>query len=579
MDGRAGLASWARAPVLRGGMWMYGRLGREATAMGETVQHGQRSFLGVFDRLLKAMQMDYARCERFEASGYADFAGQLYTLNSNMFQNRAFCDRMLTQMILHYLTWYQDPGLQLVVGPGAAWRVTSDFSTQRYGDSLYVTQAAPCAAVRKGEQIVGVNGKSLAEVRPEVERTLWTTVEPADPEREDWSIVLAFAKNLQVRGADGSERTVKVDVSAGDAEWAKPMRRTKGEGGARPAVGGAGGAATDVATHGEDAGRAELAEAADGVAAGNAELGSVATTDAGVASGVAGEVDLAIAMGAGVDAADEAADGVASSGSGQPCCELGHVGDVVVLTLRNPGDPAFGEVLGGLLSEVCVAKRLVIDVRGCRGGTQEDIFPLVPFVLAPGTMATPEQLFGRPGIAMNYSRHNVDDKLKELEVLRVQAQQGASAPEDLAELDDLAADLWAKRGQKGVREMEGAEAFCPDVQFSRSADDPAIPARVVVLADRCTGEAAEWLVRAVKSAGYATVMGRATIGSLDNTCPRAVRLDDDLTLILPTATYLEALEGDPTLGRGITPDVHIPWTPAQLSHDVELETACERVAG
>ena len=34
-----------------------------------------------------------------------------------------------------------------------------------------------------------------------------------------------------------------------------------------------------------------------------------------------------------------------------------------------------------------------------------------------------------------------------------------------------------------------------------------------------------------------------------------------------------------TLGRGIAPDVHISWTPAQLSHDIELETACERVTG
>ena len=525
--------------------------------MGETVQHGQRSFLGVFDRLLKAMQMDYARCERFEASGYADFAGQLYTLNSNMFQNRAFCDRMLTQMILHYLTWYQDPGLQLVVGPGAAWHVTSDFGTQRYGDALYVTRAAPTAAVRVGEQIVGVNGKSLAEVRPEVERTLWTTVEPADPEREDWSIVLAFAKNLQVRGIDGSERTVKVDVSAGDAEWAKPVRCTKGEGDAEPA--------------------AADGEAASGVAPNLATVDGASSARPAL-KGEDGAM-LATAGAVGGETSDMAADGWVATAAGQPCCELSHVGDVVVLTLRSPGDPAFGEALSDLLSEVCVVKHLVIDVRGCRGGMQEDIFPLVPFVMAPGATATPEQLFGRPGIAMNYSRHNVDDKLKELEVLRAQAQESTSAPEDLAELDELAADLQAKRGQKGVREMESAEAFYPDVQFSRSADGPAAPACVVVLADRCTGEAAEWLVRAAKSAGYATVMGRATIGSLDNTCPRAIRLDDDLTLILPTATYLEALEGDATLGRGIAPDVHIPWTPAQLSRDVELETACERVAG
>ena len=34
-----------------------------------------------------------------------------------------------------------------------------------------------------------------------------------------------------------------------------------------------------------------------------------------------------------------------------------------------------------------------------------------------------------------------------------------------------------------------------------------------------------------------------------------------------------------TLGHGIAPDVHIPWTPAQLARDVEFKTACERVAG
>ena len=36
---------------------------------------------------------------------------------------------------------------------------------------------------------------------------------------------------------------------------------------------------------------------------------------------------------------------------------------------------------------------------------------------------------------------------------------------------------------------------------------------------------------------------------------------------------------DTTLGRGIAPDVHIPWSPAQLARDAKLETACERVAG
>ena len=180
---------------------------------------------------------------------------------------------------------------------------------------------------------------------------------------------------------------------------------------------------------------------------GNAGQAPVAV-DAEVANGAAGGTDPAIAMGVGANTAYTVADVEVACGAGWPCCELSHVGDVVVLTLRNPSVPAFGEVLNGLLSEVCIAKRLVIDVRGCRGGMQEDIFPLVPFVLAPGTTATPEQLFSNLGNAMNYSRHNVDDKLKELEMLRTQAREGTSVPEDLAELDELAADLQTKRGQK-----------------------------------------------------------------------------------------------------------------------------------
>ena len=475
--------------------------------MGDVRQGGQRSFLGVFDKLLKTMQLDYARADRFEASGYSDFAGQLYTLNSNMFTSAAFCDRTLTQMILHFLTWYQDPGVQLVVGPGAAWHVRQDFRTQRFGDALYVTWAASSAPVKAGEQIVGVNGQPLAELRPEVERTLWTTVEPADPEREDWSVVLAFAKHLTVRGADGAERTVRLDVTAGDAAWARAVTSGK--------------------------------------------------------------------KGPDVPSAPECA--VAGPDLAAPC-ELSEQGGVCVLALRNPADPAFAQALAKLLPAVQNASQLVIDVRGCRGGAQEDIYPLVPFVLAPGAQATPAELFGKPGAVMNYSRHNVDEKLAELAALRTAraAAAGADAPTSDPELDALEADLRAKRGGGLVREMTGErDGFYPDVTFAGAAGDVR---RTVLLADRCTGEAAEWLVRAARQAGFACVMGRATIGSLDNTCPRTVRLDEDFSLVIPTATYVEAADGHPTLGRGIEPDVHLAWTPEQLERDVELEAACQQVA-
>ena len=54
-----------------------------------------------------------------------------------------------------------------------------------------------------------------------------------------------------------------------------------------------------------------------------------------------------------------------------------------------------------------------------------------------------------------------------------------------------------------------------------------------------------------------------------------MKLDNDFSLTFPTARYLAATGPLATLGRGIAPDVHIPWTPAQLARDVELEEACK----
>ena len=599
---------------------------------------GQRNFLGDYETMLKAVQFDYACCGRFDASGYSDFIGQLYTMNPRMFQNASYCDRTLTQMALHFLRWFQDPNLRLVVGPGAQWHVSWGSKTQRVGDELYVTEILGEAPVSVGERIVKVNGMTLDKVYPEIERTLCTTVEPSDPEREDWSVVLAFANHLTVRSADDEERTVKTVILKDLGKW--------------------------------------------------------------------------------LDSTDH-----------RPACTLESSGDVAVLKLRNMGSADAEQELAEVLPAARTARRLVIDVRGAEGGTQEDIYPLVELVLGPQDSWTPEQLFGPRGILLNCSRHNIDAKLGELNSLRakvvreaeadqkaraaqeaqeaqaeqevgdvgarseglqegegLQEQAGAAvavdaqpepAPEDvwqaastpeeaaasaetaaapasvatpteaasqvvaqtsapqeslegiaaevsaaaeepaeapaavlaaeapvsaaaseqavpsapapdlgfslefteeLAEIDAYAEELRGKRGVGFVHEMTQDEDFYPDLVFA-AADDAPEGRRVVVLVDRWTSDAAEWLVRAARSAGFAQVAGRATKGSIDTTCPRAVRLDEDFTLVVPTATYLAAHEGMATLGRGIVPDVHLAWTPEQIERDVELEQACKLARG
>ena len=506
---------------------------------------GQRNFVGDYETLLKAVQFDYACCGRFEASGYSEFAGKLYTMNPSMFQSPTYCDRTLTQMIVHYLRWFQDPNLRLIVGEGASWREEWNAKAQRVDDVLFVTEVHGAAPVRVGDQVVRVNGMTLTDVRPEVERTLCTTVEPLDVEREDWSVVLTFAKRLTLRDADGTERVVKTSEPAEGAVEAAAA--------ARPA----------------------------------------------------------------------------------PTCVLDASGDVAVLTLRDLSSSAFAQAAQRALPGARAAKRLVIDVRGAQGGSQEDIYPLVELVLGPGATWTPAQLFGPAGIVMNYSRHNVDAQLNELAALRApvakavaaedaaaatatadaeaSCEGGASPQADgvtqaegadsaceamshaatpvsaatsaqaalseasatLADIDAMVDELRAKRGAGFVHEMTRAEdGYYADVVFAASADAPK-ERSVVVLVDRHTRDGAEWLARAAQAAGFARVAGRATAGSLDTACPRIVRLDEDFSLVVPTAVHLAVYEGGSTLGRGIVPDVHVAWTPEHLERDVDLERARE----
>ena len=523
---------------------------------------GARNFLRDYDTLLKAMQLDYVDCARYETSGYAEFIGKLYTLNSSMFQSAIFCDRTLTQMMLHYLAWFQDPGVRLLVGEGAAWREVDRIRVQRYGDVLYATWAAPDAGVRVGERIVGINKMTLDEIRPEVERTLRTTVEPADQEREDWTLVLAFAKFLTVDDEEGVRRTV--EVVPGDSAVAGRLR---------DAI-----AKRAAAKAGETS-----AEDVDGDAAG---LGAGADAEPG----------------AGAGSGCPAGAGIAAEGPLAPV-ELRCLDGAAVLTVRDLADPDAAGRVAALMPQLEGAERLVVDVRGATGGSQEDSYPLVPLVLAPQTTATPAELFGKPGILMNYSRHNVDAKLAELAAVRrglagssdelegdagkpgsdagvgSDAEEGAECKAALERkavldgIDALSAELSAKRGAGLALD---ATDYYPDVAFSALGRGSR---KVVVLADRFTADAAEWLVRAARSVGFATVAGRATAGSLDNTCPRVVRLDEDFALVVPTAKYVAATEGHATLGRGIVPDVHIAWTPEHLARDVDLERACELARG
>ena len=81
--------------------------------------------------------------------------------------------------------------------------------------------------------------------------------------------------------------------------------------------------------------------------------------------------------------------------------------------------------------------------------------------------------------------------------------------------------------------------------------------------------------RRAASAGCGKVrtVGRATRGSLDYANLLSGALDERFSLVYPMAKTEAAHEGRGTLGRGLAPDVHVPFTPAECTHDLVLHAA------
>ena len=70
-------------------------------------------------------------------------------------------------------------------------------------------------------------------------------------------------------------------------------------------------------------------------------------------------------------------------------------------------------------------------------------------------------------------------------------------------------------------------------------------------------------------------VGRATRGSLDYSNLVSAVLTEKFSLVFPISKTEAAHEGNGTLGRGIAPDVYIPFTPAECAQDVVQQQALE----
>lgn len=221
------------------------------------------------------------------------------------------------------------------------------------------------------------------------------------------------------------------------------------------------------------------------------------------------------------------------------------------VVLLNAGDMRQGEELEQLVSEnrhlLDTARKLIIDLRQCNAGAESDFLPLVPYVL--NGAKTMSQAAGTQTLCTLYT----EDNCRRLAELLAPYADIPEAKQELERLEQRKGTGWA---EETVDLWEGV----PEVISPRGAE-------TVLLTDSFCEGAAESFLLLAKKEGRAKLVGRATRGSLDYADMISVRLSDSVVFTYPMTITQEAKNGKGFLGKGVLPDVVIPFTKEECVED------------
>lgn len=222
------------------------------------------------------------------------------------------------------------------------------------------------------------------------------------------------------------------------------------------------------------------------------------------------------------------------------------------------GDIGDGEALLGLIERnralLDGAKRLVIDLRATHDGEESAFLPLVPYIL--GGRKTMSEAAGLQRLRTLYTKENC------------RRRAGILAPyAGNPTADAMLAGLEQRRGAGWVEEAVDLWEDMPERIGPRGEE-------TVLLTDTFTEGAAEAFALLAKKEGRAKLVGRATMGNLDYADMISVALSEEMTFTYPMSITLEAARGKGFKGRGVQPDIALPFSPEECARDIVLGRGC-----
>lgn len=203
---------------------------------------------------------------------------------------------------------------------------------------------------------------------------------------------------------------------------------------------------------------------------------------------------------------------------------------------------------------------LIIDVRVNRGGSDTAFLELLPYLFEGDTVNLNDD---NETMLTNCTERNVE--------LRVEMMQAAlHSVEDIPTqkiIDTFIHELEQNKG-KGFVELD-LSAFETELTFQTRPG----PKKVIVLTDVFCGSSGDSFVEICKKSSKVTILGRPTAGLNDYANLAHIKWNSTFELWYPTSRDGRINKGRSMSGKGIAPDIYIPWTPQHIKEDVDLQEA------
>ncbi|MGN7386463.1 S41 family peptidase [Sporosarcina sp. SAFN-015] len=238
--------------------------------------------------------------------------------------------------------------------------------------------------------------------------------------------------------------------------------------------------------------------------------------------------------------------------------------DVVFITMTDFANPdAIVEMVEGNKELLETMDKWIIDVRVNYGGSDSSIYPLLPYLMPEEGVELADSTGDK--MLFNCTEASADRVLPELKEML----EGID-DEQARHVLSVFKREWERNRGKGFVEFNFGDMVSDTFLIGTKH-----PSQIIVLTDVYCGSSGDSFVELVKKSNKVTVMGRATMGLNDYANLVSMKWDEGFELMYPSSRLSRIDKGEGMTGIGITPHIHIPWSPDHIEVDVDVKKAFE----